>query len=585
MGGASGAAFRNPLTGTGHLLEELVAREAIQNSSDAPTGRMADIGVDFCFEELLGEAKGQFVKIAQLKSELDIHAQKLKLPAGNTLEQLDDNARPLRLLYINDWNTHGLSGPAHDDTDDAHFFKFALAIGDADKAYGDQASGGSYGYGKSVFAAASDINTIFIYTVFAPTAQTDGAHARLMGLTWLDKHRIEPFSYTGRGWFGLPGAEGAGVVDPLLDDDAHSMAESLGFIRRTPEDTGLSILIVGSVLSVDELRKGIETHWWPRLEDKTLDVRISVNGKSVEPPRPMKRTDLKPFVACYRKACGIEDVTPPTEVKRKLSAISNLETGVWVASAVEQEDLDYEDEVGLVNRVALLRSPRMVVDYLKVGRPYRIPIIGVFVADSDIDAALRLSEPPAHDKWDVNSYRLMPDQRDLVEKVLTRLRINIQNFQDGLQPKEESVGDRVIELEKMLGNLFHHRHKNRPPQPKPPVKRPVEIRLTESRVPSGTMAVGRALVRLKLRDDAGIDCDTARITGTFEVLAQDTHNIDEILATSIVSHSHDGALSGNENSIAVPITKEEWSEIEFESAEFDADWLIRFSLNAEKENG
>ena len=586
MGGASGAAFRNPLTGTGHNLEELIAREAIQNSSDAPVGSMGDVGVDFHFRSVSGKAKAQFVEKMQLESAPFVHAKHLGLSEDNTLARLYDDESPLRLLYIDDWSTHGLSGPAHDDTDSAHFFKFALAIGDADKAHGAEGSGGSYGYGKSVFAAASDINTIFIYTVFEPTDETFGAHARLMGLSWFDKHRIKEVSYTGRGWFGMPVPEKPGVVDPLLDDDAHAMAEALGFPARTPEDTGLSVLIVGSTLSVDRLRAGIEFHWWPRLEDSTLDVRIYQNGEPVAAPRPMKRPDLKPFISCYRKACGIDDITPPIDNSGKLQAINGCEPGLWVASALDDKDLDDEEDNGIVNTVALMRAPRMVVDYLKVGRPYRIPIIGVFVAANAADHALKLSEPPAHDKWDSNSSRLTKDEdRDLVEKLLTRLRVNIQRFQDGLQPKEESVGDRVAELEKALGSLFRRRDTNRPPPPPPGAKRPVEVRLTESRIPKDSKAVGKATVRIKLRDEAEIDDDMARVSGIFEELAQDSQNVDGSLATSVASRPPESMLVEDAAGVELKIAKDDWAEIEFESESFDPDWLVRFSLNAEKIGG
>lgn len=585
MGGASGAAFRNPLTGTGHNLEELIAREAIQNSSDAAAYSNGALSVDFWFRTVPGGAKARLVEAMRLRSS-SLHHAGSHLAPDNTFANLDNDEVPLRLLYIDDWGTHGLSGPVHDDKESAHFFKFALAIGDADKASSAVGSGGSYGYGKSVFASASDIDTIFIYTVFEPTEESDGAHARLMGLSWFDKHRIGKVSYTGRGWFGEPNPDAEGEVEPLIDEEAHKVAEVLGFSRREPDETGLSILIVGSTLSIDRLREGIETHWWPRLEDRSLDVRIFENGAAAATPRPMKRPDLKPFISCYRKADGLDDVNPPLEASGKLQAVDGIEPGIWVATALDDKDLNDEDDNGLVNTVALMRTPRMVVEYIRVGRPYRIPVAGVFIASAEADQSLKLSEPPAHDKWDPNSARLTDaSDRNLVEKILIRLKANIQRFQDGLQPKEETAGDRIAELEKALGSLFRHQDSNRPPPPPPGPVRPVEVRLAESRVPQGNEAVGRATVRIKLRDEAEIDEDSARISGVFEVLAQDTQNVDGSLATTITSYPPSGVLAEGAREIDVKVVKGEWTEIEFESARFDSDWLVRFSLNAEKNLG
>ena len=501
MGGASGAAYRSPLTGTGHTREELISREALQNSSDAAIKANSSVSVDFQFRSVINDEKLELLHAMGMEDMYFEHAASQHSVPTETITKFRDPAVPLRLLYIDDWNTRGLGGPVHDDVGDADFFKFCFAIGDADKV-DDAGSGGSYGYGKSVFAEASDIRSIFVFSVICPTEENDSDHARLIGLSWFDKHRLQDTPYTGRGFFGAQDPTDNGVVKPLVNDEANELAKRLGFEVRGENDTGLSLLVVGTQVSPESLRESIETHWWPRLLDGSLDVRLFENGKKIDPPRPVKRDDLKPFISCYRIIGGIEEPVPPSQAQGKLQKIGDLELGRWAAVALDDVDAEDQADDGVQNCVALMRTPRMVVEYFVVGRPYRIPIAGVFVADAAADTALKLSEPPAHDRWDQNSSRLRRDQynhKQVVAKVLERIKANIQRFQDSLQPKEEMEGDRIRELEKILGNLFRDTHPSPPPSPPNPDKRPVEIRLQESRSADGDMAVCRATVRIKVR--------------------------------------------------------------------------------------
>lgn len=61
-----------------------------------------------------------------------------------------------------------------------------------------------------------------------------------------------------------------GEALPSEDVAAHTIAQKLGFTLRGEEDYGTSILIIGTKVSIESLKEGIETSWWLRLIDTEL---------------------------------------------------------------------------------------------------------------------------------------------------------------------------------------------------------------------------------------------------------------------------------------------------------------------------
>lgn len=368
MGGATGEAFVNTLQATGMSPDAVLAREAIQNSCDAAINATKE-KVRVVFRRLLltGLEKKGFVERAGLASSIAQRGDALELQTGNCLAALNDLDAPLPLLYVEDYATHGLYGSPHEDT--SHFFRLLLSLGDGSKARGGKESGGSYGFGKSVYSANSRIHTIFAYSVFDPKLSEDGAHARLMGCSYFNSHRFDGVSYSGRAWLGLPEGED---VAPMANERAHEYAGQLGFIQRNNTQTGTSILIVDCSVDTDDFRKSIEEWWWPRLVEDGLDVEIYEQEKRVPPPRPRQRNDLKPFIECYDLATKRVSVAQPKSQKTgELNRIHNTSLGSYGYSILPAEALNDEQVQEKTGRVALIRSPRMVVAYLETGASVR----------------------------------------------------------------------------------------------------------------------------------------------------------------------------------------------------------------------
>lgn len=285
---------------------DLLVREAVQNSSDAAIDSDHNsVHVDFRVGDFDAPAfNREFAGLDEL------------LP-GFT------EGLPARFLEIRDKKTSGLTGSYRrpDDGDHSNFVKLIFDSGKTQAS--DRESGGSWGYGKSVYYRVSSIGLVIFYTHI--NEPDTGSEHRLIATLVEDEEdqasilgRIKKASI-GRGWWGAPPDEESGVnVFPILDLGA--ITEFLNLFGLKPfkeSDTGTSVIIpyideeklladvipAGS-LSDDEIqrcvwRESVEqyiTHalkkWYaPKLHNTKLDelarqgkgrerwIRASVNGE------------------------------------------------------------------------------------------------------------------------------------------------------------------------------------------------------------------------------------------------------------------------------------------------------------------
>ena len=260
MGGAAGEAYANTLKSPGMPPAHVLAREAIQNSVDA--GNSAKVLVRFRATEVSASVKKNFVAAAGLAGIAE-RASVLQL-GPNSLGKINEPAFPLQLLYVEDFHTEGLSGEAHDSS--SNFYRLLLSLGDRSKARTNKGSGGSYGFGKSVYSSSSAIQTIFAYTRFQDKEGLE--RTRIFGCGYYASHEFKAHGFSGRAWLGSKeriDADGFRVVDPLEGADADKLAKTLGFSPRNEGETGTSILIVDADVDIEQIVRGVEDWWWPRL--------------------------------------------------------------------------------------------------------------------------------------------------------------------------------------------------------------------------------------------------------------------------------------------------------------------------------
>lgn len=471
----------------------LMAREVIQNSSDAASELAAELGddapeftIDFDFESIRGDDKVQFVRALDLEA---IAARgtnpaepgwraRLGLDHDDALDHLHDGS-PLRLLRIVERGTAGMYGPFTGAS--SKMYLALISLGFTAKGEG---SGGSYGYGKAGLIRGSAIRTVVAYSAFRERADDRGVTRRLLGVTYWGQHQLDGLSYTGFARFGE--SLGPTSVRPFENDEADAVAEQLGLEVRSAEDPselGTTFLLVEPTVSANDLNAAVARNWWPALEDGRMTVMVS-DGGTRRVPRPMKDPLLRSFVDAYHLAMTDQDNSKPNQVRQtfrrttvgerqlKLGGLGLIaEPGGW---SYEPDPEDGIGDTAQRSLVALVRGPRMVVEYYDAGRS-RPFVRGVFVADDEVDDLLRQTEPKAHDSWQTRSDELGsdPDAAAVAEAVLRRVREHVRKFRDQLKPAARPAEDvRLPELERLFGRIFTGDDPRRGP---PPSERPFTI--------------------------------------------------------------------------------------------------------------
>ncbi len=518
MGGAAGEAYTNTLASSGMHPAAVLAREAIQNSVDARAAGEGKVSVRFIAKTLTRAEKKKFFATAGLDV-LQERISALKIPVPNCLSSIPESGTPLNLLYIDDFNTTGLEGDPKDP--DSKFYRFLLSLGDGSKELSKEHTGGSYGFGKSVYSSNSAILSMFAYS---RTVDDEGKPLSLLfGCGYFRKHKFGDAHYTGRSWFGVDVSQsGPGslqIIDPLINDQADRMAAELGFSQRGANELGTSVLIVDAVVDAKEILKGVEDWWWPRLISNELNVTV-VDAKGTEHyPRPKKREDLKPFIDAFYLAVGQSPPNNKTDFRKVLQKAENVALGSVGFKVLDRKDNDdYVVGEDRLDSVALIRAPLMVVSYHRQWNAQNPAIVGAYVADDEIDDILRSAEPPAHDRWDPAARRLQDisgTNRSIVDRVLKAIKRHLKSAQGSASPPPPPRPKKLTMLERTLAN-FLTPSKRGAQAPVEPSSAPINLFYDEE---PRAEAVGDKLrltavfsVRLKADEDADEMMARVRIT-------------------------------------------------------------------------
>ena len=580
MGGARATAWQDTLEGSDLPTEARVAREAIQNSVDATVpGEKTEVFV--WDKSISGQELATFRKRLAL-SHPESPASRLRelgLGEDNSFQGMKSTKGKIRVTIIEDRNTCGLGFDESEQKD--RFEELCLFLGQESTAVNSE-RGGSYGFGKTVYQTSSDCRTFLVYSVFEPSEETGHHHARLFGCSNFSGHSLNDENYTGRAWFGVPGRDKA-HCSPVVDAAAHELAQSLGFMKREPNELGTSIMILGSEIDMDELRRAVEDYWWPRLESDKLLVELwEGNDKTLPPPEPLERDDLNPYI---RSDTLIEDDSIPIregESRRRMNARDGTRPGTLALVALppdaSDEREDPEDDTRFKNTVALIRSgPRMVVEYFDTGGRQRGNFAGTFVSHTDSEKALHLSEPAAHDAWNPNSDRLRreyPGGANLVRGIINTIRKRARDFQRAVAPPPPPVqvsGTR--KLQQLLARVMPaHGLGTGGPQP---VRDPFHIRIDEGRTNSSTGSEVTATVEVWLREDAPFDTTEAKVSISPMIVLDDNRQraSSERLALSSVAVdgvSVDSDVEGD-SPVSLQLSKDTPVIVEAVSKRFDRD--------------
>ena len=394
-----------------------------------------DFHISFAFRAARGAEKEALIRALRLNEHRDrlshLDRQSLGLGAEDCLDHLDSKDE-MPFLVIEETATTGMYGPWKGAS--SKLFKGLASLGIHGK---DADAGGSFGYGKAGLIRGSAPRIVIAYTCFEEREDDPGVTRRLLGVTYWDAHRLEDQDYTGMARWDTDTAD----PRPFENEEADAIAGELGLKRRDPadeEDRGSSFLILEPTVRPEDLETAIGRSWWPALEDPSQPFQVTVQFPDGErrAPRPRRDPSLDSFVKAYREAT--------TDAKR-VGRIPDLYKGeigetrrtfgnLVLLTAPDDWSFPSETTSRDESLVALMRSPRMVVEYLPLGFREETPIVrGVFVADERVNSFLRETEPFGHDAWDPRGDG-SPEARRLAETILRRIKERVRQVRKKLAP-------------------------------------------------------------------------------------------------------------------------------------------------------
>lgn len=475
-GGAGGNAATKLMKASTFSAAELLCREVIQNSWDAAQG-YRKLNANHQFKIVF-----RFANLA--KNELEKQRRTLgidELRENIENSDLGDNEKSTvatgfvstkdaaNVLYIEDFGAHGLSGRPSNNKK-SHLYKALYAFGITSKDKGE-AGGGSYGFGKSAFIRASKTHTVIAYTCFDETIE-DRVTRRLVGWSWWEGHESQlggkKLERSGRAIYGVfssRDSSGTIHVEPYEDSKADEIAETLGISKREPgnaERNGTTLMLLDPNVAPDDLLAAIEKYWWPALVDNLLTISVIDYDGVEHHPKPRQNLKLKPYIRAYELATSPADAKlPSTEFKDELKTqIANGAMSLvgQVAGVAIENDLDELKDDEFKPSVALIRGPRMVIQYLETFQRRRVPIRAAFVTPAEntkVDSLLKDTEPPAHDVWDeTSSDDIAKEATALANFVIKGVRSSVGKFANALQPKIDATNKRITLFSKFFGQLL-----------------------------------------------------------------------------------------------------------------------------------
>ncbi len=151
---------------------QVLAREIIQNSTDAGKGIPGITRLEFQTLTFIGENKEKLIDLLGMRDALlprvaGMSKRATNLSVAKAIGNFFEDEQ-LSVLLVRDFNTCGLGGRLFSYEDKDHFHKLVCAT-HLDNKSDKVLVGGSFGLGKTVYAKASDIYTVMYHSTFKET--------------------------------------------------------------------------------------------------------------------------------------------------------------------------------------------------------------------------------------------------------------------------------------------------------------------------------------------------------------------------------------------------------------------------------
>lgn len=565
----------------------LLAREAIQNSWDAAIelqktwarpGTPPPFKIRFRYVSANEDDKYQLIERLGLRELADrassVDRKAVGLRRSDSLDCLEDHSA-LPYLIIEESATTGMYGPWKQAGS-----KLWLALVATNYTSKTSGEGGSYGFGKAGLIRGSAIRTVLAYTCFEDRSTDPGITRRLMGMTYWGQHDLGDDSFTGFGRFGERHPDG--TIQPFENEAADDVAESFGLTRRNPDEPlllGTTFLLIEPTVEENDLVAAIERNWWPALEEDEFDAVVDGDGGRLH-PKPRTDPVLRSFLEAYEWATVPQGNDTRTARHYDLKSGSHQLGSLGLVADPDgwsfPEQTGMQTAEGLDHRslVALVRKPRMVVEYLPVPQLRRRSpphVRGVFVADDGINDALCDTEPMGHDAWQTTTADGEPNGENaaIAKAVIASINRRVAEFRSSLNPPDRPPEDiRLDFFDGLMRRILRGAGSGRT---EPPTEaRPVSIELPHHAEQAGAdmlRVVGRAAISLSEHFDG--DQAPARVKIRYRILDDETARDPVVLRVETPAgfargDGHNAIFEGRLTHDAV--------SFEFTSEAYNADW-------------
>jgi len=431
----------NPTKGTFSSSPDIdIVREALQNSLDAQYDESKPVTVKFSFSKMRSEDFPAFFQIrdhirATLKAYENNDRAKEKFPT--MIDYLSESpgseafAKDIDVLTVGDYNTKGM--PYEKGKSASPFHAFLRAIGlSVSKEIG---AGGSNGLGKETIYERSAIKTLLIST------RTVAGGVAFQGAARLATH-IDPNDGISRvskyGFYGK------------FNDEAITVEEEIPECFRRIEP-GTDIHIAGLIpFSRDGIRKSLVeavlNHFWLAVYREKLIVEV--DGVRIDKNTlPTLLVEHFPDVSDKHRITNYEKWNPRPYFNTVVNVESKKEK-----TAFEQKDsellghvrmyLDWGSDQ-LPKKVVFMRQPRMVI--FKASKTSYPNFAAVFVCDHEIgNKALRCTEPPAHNDWDIKQFEGSDADRERYKLCIKEVNDYVRDVLDKYFRSESSHNEIII---------------------------------------------------------------------------------------------------------------------------------------------
>lgn len=459
-------------------------RETTQNSNDQRRSKDKPVFVRFALHSLTDEFATEFLASMgwpDLARHLEGAAETQSLSRRRLEKALLSAAKPaggFNVLVLSDHNTYGLYGDERESEPNfSNLVRHVLMTSN-----GHAARGGTYGLGKSVLWAFSDISTVLFHS--RPTLKPDtNGHAspdplgsRFIGRASLVSHTV-----------GNSDFDPNGLLGELVHDDQNrewsrsvrgSIADEVlpNWIlnsRVDAEDTGTSVVIPffgapgrsGPEAPAEETCKAIaealNVWYWPAIQSGHLiaevmqfdnDVQtwsLKADGASgVKNFVDAWSTNQEQLVAVAKDDGQVAERSVKVDVPKTTPQVApELQHSQTSAPARLRIIRTEGSEKSRLGTVALIRGAGMVVRYLKppalgVDVPSFVGVLEAGMRHPEptdehehVERFLKAAEPYAHDDWLPNTDRIAQDYQQGAGAALTRLKEGISNaIREALKP-------------------------------------------------------------------------------------------------------------------------------------------------------